>query len=136
MLYSIKREPRHRKKNKSFRAHCSLWIFLHLAVFSLPLGAQTYPHVQSNYAYRVTNRKSISHLLFENINGAHYITFITSHSAYYNYKASSHFLRYRCGSAAQCLETMSKLNKFLITGYNMGLQLEGSNIVSIEYFYP
>ena len=95
---------------------------------------QTYPHVQSTVNFRVTNRRFISHILLETRYNQPHITLITSHPVPWNFYAGSHPLHYKCRT--NCLEEIEKLHSFLETGYNIGLRLNGSEILEIIYYDP
>ena len=92
-----------------------------------------YPHRQSQLEYRVTNRRSISHILYEARDGRNYVTLITTHGGVWAFHASSHALHYACPSPRSCLQEMKKLDQFLKSGWNIGLHLRGSQIQRIEY---
>lgn len=97
---------------------------------------QNYPRVQSHYHFRIANRKHVSHILLETIQGRNTITFLMSHPSPYHYKSSSHPLYYTCGNAADCIKQMKKIDQFLKSGYNLGLSLQGSYIKEIRYYHP
>lgn len=95
---------------------------------------QIYPHRQSTFEYRVTNRRYISHILYENRVGKHYVTILTTHGGVWAYHAGSHALYYPCAQITNCLRELTRLNKFLLNGWNIGLHLQGSMIHKIDYY--
>lgn len=108
-----------------------------LTIRNVQLSAEeVYPHTGSSLFFRVTNRKYISHLVFESIDRQNYITLITTHAGVWAFQSRSHALHYPCGSATECLAEMRRLNDFLDSGWNIGLRLNGSIITEIIYYDP
>lgn len=121
----------------------SLWtsilliLFTVLTIYNAHLSAEeVYPYTGSSFFFRVTNRKYISHLVFESIDRQNYITLITTHAGVWAFQSRSHALHYPCGSATECLAEMRRLNAFLDSGWNIGLRLNGSIITEIIYYDP
>jgi len=91
--------------------------------------------IKSSYTLRVTNRKYISHILYEYRRTRHYITLITTHGpSYHAFYSRSHALYYQCGSPKHCLYEIKKLDDYLKKGYNIGLRLHGSKVIEIIYY--
>ncbi len=122
------------KKNLPLRFH-SWRALLPLLILPLILN-QTYPHVQSGLQYRVTNRKYISHLVFEQREGDNRITLVTTHFLYWAYKSDSHVLYYPCGDISHCVKEMIRLDRHLKEGWNIGLELEGGTVRELHYLKP
>lgn len=97
---------------------------------------QAYPPVGSTFTLRVTNRRSVSHILHELRGAKHYLTLITTHPRHWAFHARSHALYYPCGEPKLCLAEMKKLDRFLKSGYNFSLKLQGSIIKKITYHPP
>jgi hypothetical protein len=110
-----------------------LILFLSLSVNSV-VSAEV-PE-QSSLYYRVTNRKYISYLLFENIRNQNIITFLMTHPRHDSFKSVPHHLYYSCGSAKECIIEMKKIDAHLQSGKNMGLALNGTLIIRIDYELP
>jgi hypothetical protein len=112
-----------------------LFFALVIAVFSAGTLLSQVPE-QSTLYYRVTNRKYISQLLFENIQNQNIITFLMTHPRHDAFKSVPHHLYYSCGTAGQCIVEMKKIDAHLRSGENLGLALNGTLIVRIDYELP
>lgn len=110
------------------------------ALFAVALAAslsfQTYPPPDSDFTVRVANRKQISHILYETRGGKNTLTLLMTHPRHWSFHASSHPLYHSCGTYAQCLSLLKKLNRFLGRGWNLRLKLDGSMIREIEFLEP
>jgi hypothetical protein len=89
--------------------------------------------VHSALHERITNRRYISHVLYEERSRKPSLTLVTTHPRYWAYKADSHQLYLTCDDTIQCLEEMKKLNQHLRSGFNIKLTLNGSQIVKLQY---
>lgn len=107
-----------------------------LTLLMLLFLRQGYPHVDSGLDYRITNRKYVSHIVFEKIGTGNYITFIMTNPLYWSFHADSYYLHYPCGEIPECVSEMKHLDRFLESGYNIGLKLNGTTIREIRYFEP
>ena len=106
-----------------------------LVLHATPPDVPDVPPVQSAYTYRITNRRFISHVVYEWRGGRHLVTLLTTHGPAYNaFHAVNHSLHHACQSYRDCLSTMQKLNSVLTSGANIGLKLKGSEIVKIIYY--
>jgi hypothetical protein len=105
-----------------------------LSVAPYALGAQNQQYPHSTLDFRVTNRRYVSHILYELIENTHYVTIITTHPGVWAFHANSHALHYKCERPAHCNRILRKLDDFLQTGWNIGLHLNGSEIKEIIYF--
>jgi hypothetical protein len=104
-------------------------LFVTFQIFAIP-----YPPVSSTYQLRITNRRFISHLLFENINNQFFLTIILTHGPnYHAYKSTSYRLYYECSNPKKCLEEAIKIDEFLKTGYNIAFVINGDYIEKIIY---
>ncbi len=113
-----------------------LFCFLIQIPFAMDLSGENYPSVNSSRSVRITNRRYISHISYQQINGNNFITFILTHPLYNAYKANSHQLYYECESYSECADFMIKINNFLISGYNLRLVLNGTTITNIDFLVP
>ena len=109
-----------------------------LNLFSSSLRADPpYPPNLSQTELRITNRRFVSHILFESIENRNAITFLLSHPPNYNaYKDIPHSLVFFCGLPAQCLHLSQRIDRHLRSGYNLVLTLHGSQIDRIEFLKP
>lgn len=97
-------------------------------LFSMPV------HVESGLEFRLTHRRYVSHILFENRAGLEYITILMAHGPnYHAFKDIPHALHYPCGNASDCLKTARKLDAHLRSGQILSLRLTGSVITEIRY---
>lgn len=94
---------------------------------------QAFPAEQSSYTLRVTNRRYISHILYELRGERHFITLTMTHPRHWAFHARSHALYYPCRSLPACMKELRKLDTFLKTGSNLSLKLNGSQIREIIY---
>lgn len=93
-----------------------------------------YPEPYSSIDFRLTNRKYISHVLYEQIEAENYITFITVHPGHWAFRAQSHSLHHPCGTTSLCILLGKKIHAFLQSGKNLGLHLNGSIIQKIDFY--
>lgn len=122
---------------------CQLPVLLWSLTFVLLAGSLTtlpaapYPPGISEFDLRITNRRFVSHLLFEHREGRNAITILLSHGPNYNaFHDIPHALHFFCGTAMQCLQTSDRIDTHLRSGYNLGLNLKGSRIVRLEFLHP
>ncbi|MBU42564.1 MAG: hypothetical protein CMN76_05045 [Spirochaetaceae bacterium] len=116
----------------------SLCIVLALAPGTFrPGSAAPYPPGLSEFDLRITNRRFVSHIVFEVIESRNAITLILSHGPNYNaYKAVPHSVHFFCGSGTQCLQLSRRIDRHLRSGYNLGINLQGSRIRRLEFLRP
>ncbi len=95
--------------------------------------ADIYPHPESSLDFRVTNRRYISHIAYESNEFGNFVTIITTHPGVWAFRANSHALHYACETPQECMRVIRKLNDFLLTGWNIGLRLNGSQIKEIIF---
>ncbi len=95
--------------------------------------SEPYPHPESALDYRVTNRRYVSHIVYETKDLRHFVTVIMTHPGVWAYRANSHALHYECNNAKSCLDLMRKLDDFLQSGWNIGFRLHGSEIKEIIF---
>ena len=118
----------------------SLALTFTLAILLMPfpgLRAAPYPPVLSEFDLRITNRRFVSHILFEVIGNRKAITLLLSHGPNYNaYKDVPHSIHFFCGATAQCLQLSRRIDRHLRSGYNLGLHLQGSRITRLEFLNP
>ncbi|MEQ9366430.1 MAG: hypothetical protein RIF32_19475 [Leptospirales bacterium] len=93
-----------------------------------------YPHPESSFDFRVTNRRYISHIAYESNEFGHFVTILTTHPGVRAFHSTSHALHYPCEGPRECLNVIRKLNDFLQTGWNIGLRLNGSKIKEIIFY--
>ncbi len=104
-------------------------LFIAIEIFAIP-----YPPISSTYHLRITNRRFISHLVFENIHNHFFLIIILTHGPnYHAYKSTSYRLYYECSNPKECLEEAKKINEFLRTGYNIAFVINGDYIQEIIY---
>ncbi|MCB1323820.1 MAG: hypothetical protein H7A21_12350 [Spirochaetales bacterium] len=116
-----------------------LWLFcLILAVLSFaPYSVQAeYPSVGSSFDYRVTNRRYVSHVVSEQIDGRLFVTIIMTHPGVWAFHSDSHAVHYHCGAPAACLQELERLDAHLNSGWNLGLKMQGSLVTRIDYLTP
>ena len=107
---------------------------LFLLFFAFQIFAIPYPPLSSTYQIRITNRRFISHLVFENIHNQFFLTIILTHGPnYHAYKSSSYRLYYECSNPKKCLEEAKKIDEFLQSGYNIAFVINGDYIQKIIY---
>lgn len=115
----------------------ALWMALHptyaLQSEEALFDSEPYPHPESSLDYRVTNRRYVSHIVYETKGLRHFVTVIMTHPGVWAYHANSHALHHECGDAQSCLGVMRKLDDFLRSGWNIGLRLHGSEIKEIIF---
>ncbi len=96
-----------------------------------------YPPVLSEQELRITNRRFVSHILFEVIGNQNAITILLSHGPNYNaFKDVPHSIHFFCGNSTQCLQLSHRIDRHLRSGYNLGLKLQGSRITRLEFLGP
>ncbi len=131
--------PRFPRSSESFFLLLALSVLLTTsAVYS---EDSVYPHVESGIETRITNRRYVSHIVYEVRDGdevakygPHFVTILTTHPGVWAFHATSHALHHPCGSRARCLKVLRKLDDFLRTGWNIGLRVEGSIVREIVYY--
>ena len=117
-------------------------LFIPVIIFSTPTHAEdaakndsgVYPHVESSFEFRITNRRYVSHIACEYDDTGSFVTIVTTHPGVWAFHATSHAQHYRCADPAECVRTLRKLNDFLQSGWNIGLRLNGSQIQEIIFF--
>jgi len=82
---------------------------------------------------RVINRKNISHIVVSSAGDGYFVTLLVSDRFPYNYKSTSYPLYYRVSGEREGLALSEKLNKYLETGKNLTIYLNGSKIKKISY---
>ncbi|MCB1139749.1 MAG: hypothetical protein KDK23_13375 [Leptospiraceae bacterium] len=108
-----------------------------ITIFDFPLESTPYPPALSEFDLRITNRRFVSHILFEVVQNRNAITLLLSHGPNYNaFHDKPHALHFFCGQASQCLEMSRRIDVHLRSGYNLGLKLKGSRIVRLEFLNP
>ena len=96
-----------------------------------------YPPGISEFDLRITNRRFVSHILFEVIGNRNAITILLTHGPNYNaFKDVPHSIHFFCGGSTQCLQLSYRIDRHLRSGYNLGLQLQGSRITRLEFLGP
>lgn len=90
-------------------------------------------HPFSSWTERITNRRYISHILYEPREGLPALSILTTHPRQDAFKSDSHRLHYHCQTAELCLNELSRLNQHLRSGHNIHLTLRGSQILRIRY---
>ncbi|PJZ64503.1 hypothetical protein EHQ27_18440 [Leptospira wolffii] len=78
---------------------------------------------------RIVNRKSVSHIVLETRPGGFRLTLLINERFPYNYKSKSSQFFIRVRDAKEGLELAEKLDKYLESGYNILLRMNGSEIV-------
>lgn len=109
-----------------------LLVFVLLLSF---LDIQAAPRtVYSDFNLRITHRRFIQHIVFENIAGEEYLTVLLSHGPnYHAFKDIPHALHFKCISHSKCFFTARKIDEHLQSGQILSLRLKGSEIIKIEY---
>lgn len=122
--------------NKRFLKNSLKLLILFLSFFLLT--APTYsPPLQSSFKRIVTNRRYISHILYELKWNRHNITILLSHGpTHHAFHAKNFPLYHDCKTPAMCIMKLKKLNSHLKTGGNLTLLLLGSRIKKIIYHKP
>jgi len=98
-----------------------------LAVFLILL------HPFSSWTERITNRRYVSHILYQPRSGQPALSILTTHPRHDAWKSDSHNLHYYCSTAELCLTELQNLNQHLRSGHNIHLTLRGSQILRIGY---
>lgn len=105
-----------------------------LAAQELREGVE-YPRRGSSLQFRITNRRYVNRIVFEAVDNQQYVTLLLAHPpSHWAFKSQLHALRHPCAPRAECLRIMRRLDQFLQTGWNIGLRLNGSEIVEIRYY--
>lgn len=112
-------------------------LFFQVGFFGQSILPQPYPPVSSTYELRIVNRQFVSHVVFEQVETEHYLTFIlTNGPVYQAWHSTSYPAQFRCSSAKQCLTEAKKINQHLKSGWNLGLRLNGSIIEEVIFLLP
>ncbi|TGK00324.1 hypothetical protein EHQ53_04070 [Leptospira langatensis] len=81
---------------------------------------------------RIINRKHVSQIVLETRPSGFRLTFLVNERFPYNYKAQSFALYYSdIRNAKEGLELAEKLDRYLNSGYNMKIRINGSEIIEI-----
>lgn len=78
---------------------------------------------------RIVNRKNVSNIVLETRPGGFRLTLLINERFPYNYKSKSSPFFIRVRDAKEGLELAEKLDKYLESGYNILLRMNGSEIV-------
>ena len=82
---------------------------------------------------RVINRKNVSHIVINTSRKEIFITLLISDRFPYNYKSHSYPFYFQVKSSREAIELSEKLDKYLDTGKNLKIYLNGSRIKKIRY---
>ena len=113
-----------------------LALFLILLIAAPVSLVAEYPAVGSSFDYRVTNRRYVSHIVSEEIEGRLFVTIIMTHPGVWAFHSDSHAVHYFCGAPAACLQELERLDAHLNSGWNLGLKMQGSVVTRIDYLTP
>ncbi|MCB1158883.1 MAG: hypothetical protein H7A25_06005 [Leptospiraceae bacterium] len=78
---------------------------------------------------RVINRKNVSHIVIESRKDHYRVTLLVSDRFPYNYKSQSYPFFFRKKNSEEAQKLVSYLDKFLQSGENLYIRLNGSEIV-------
>lgn len=82
---------------------------------------------------RIISRKNVSQLVLENRTDHYRITLLVSDRYPYNYKSRSYFLFMRFQNAVEAQKKNAELDKYLESGEEIKLYLNGSEIIKHEF---
>ncbi len=72
-------------------------------------------------------------MLFSKVGEQNTITFLITHPRHDAFKSVPHYLYFVCGTPSACVREMKKLDSHLQSGKNLGLLLNGSTVVRLDY---
>jgi hypothetical protein len=110
----------------------SKYIIIFIFQIIISLNAVEYNPWDLGLFTRIISRKNVGHLVIETRPDHYRVTFLVSDRFPYNYKSAQYpfFIRYR--SEVEALEIAKKFDKHLDSGYEIKLNLNGSQIVHYE----
>jgi hypothetical protein len=104
---------------------------LSFALF-FPVLAETNPWTLPIFQ-RIITRKNVSHIVLENRTDHYRITLHVSDRYPYNYKSRSYFLFIRFNNAGDAQLKILELDKFLESGEEIKIYLNGNEIIRHEF---
>jgi hypothetical protein len=88
----------------------------------------------STFSERVLNRKHVYQLVVENFDNKYSLTLLVHHPKPWGRKSKAHPLYIIFSDIKRVKELFNYLDKYLESGYNLKIWLEGSRITKIYFF--